>query len=60
MLTKCFRYLTARWPDEFGQGVVEYAIVLAFVAGVAIYVSNSDTARDVIQAVFADVQALVP
>ncbi len=45
------RYLS-RYLDEKGQGIVEYALILAFVVVVAAAITNSGTLKTKVSSVF--------
>ncbi|MBR3624484.1 MAG: pilin protein [Selenomonadaceae bacterium] len=40
-MLEILKYLKARYLSEKGQGMVEYALILAFVVAIAAYLSNS-------------------
>ena len=48
------RYLN-RYLGEKGQGIVEYALILAFVVVVAAAITNAGGLRTKVQAVFTDI-----
>ncbi len=48
------RYLD-RYLGEKGQGIVEYALILAFVVVVAVAITNGGGLRDKVQQVFTDI-----
>lgn len=45
-------YLKARYVSEKAQGIVEYALILAFVVAIAIAITSQDGLSDKIKAVF--------
>ena len=40
--------------DEKGQGIVEYALILAFVVAIAVALTNSSGLKDSVQGAFSD------
>ncbi len=50
------RYLN-RYLDEKGQGIVEYALILAFVVVVAVAISNGGALQQKVQGVFNNMSA---
>ncbi len=52
-------YVKARYLDRYlgekGQGIVEYALILAFVVVVAVAITNGGGLRDRVQQVFTDI-----
>jgi Flp pilus assembly pilin Flp len=52
-------YLRARYLGEKGQGIVEYAVLLAFVVAVASYVGSGGTLTNKISSVFTDVSGAI-
>ena len=54
-MKEIIEYLKARYLSEKAQGIVEYALVLAFVVVIAAAVTNGGGLRDKIQAVFTSV-----
>ncbi len=50
-------YLKARYLGEKGQGMVEYALILAFVVAIAAYLSGSGGIGDAISNVFVKVKS---
>lgn len=50
-----FNYLRARYLGEKGQGIIEYAVLLAFVVGIATYVGSDGTLTHRISSVFKEV-----
>ena len=44
-----------RYLGEKGQGIVEYALILAFVVVVAVAITNGGGLRDKVQQVFTDI-----
>ena len=49
------RYLS-RYLGERGQGIVEYALILAFVVVIAAAITNGGELKDKIQEVFNDIK----
>ena len=48
-------HLKNRYMSQKAQGFVEYALILAFVVAIAIFITNSDGGlRNAIQGVFSD------
>lgn len=41
-MKEIMEYLKVRYCSEKGQGIVEYALILAFVVGVAVFLSTDD------------------
>ena len=41
-MMEIIRYLKARYLSEKAQGIVEYALLLAFIVGIAIYITSGD------------------
>ena len=48
------RYLS-RYLDEKGQGIVEYALILAFVVVVAVAIANGGDLQTKVKKVFEDI-----
>lgn len=48
-------YLKARYISEKAQGIVEYALILAFVVAVAAALTNAGGLREKVQTVFTGV-----
>lgn len=48
-------YLKARYISEKAQGIVEYALILAFVVVVAAALTNAGGLKDKVNQVFTDV-----
>ena len=48
-------YLKARYVSEKAQGIVEYALILAFVVAIAIAITDKNGLSDKIKAVFTSV-----
>ena len=48
-------YLKARYMSEKAQGIVEYALILAFVVAIAAFVGSNGTLTDKITNVFQSV-----
>ena len=49
------RFLTSRYLGEKGQGIVEYAVLLAFVVVVATVLTTDNGLKDAISGVFTKV-----
>ena len=54
-MLEVIKYLKARYLSEKAQGIVEYALILAFVLILAMALTNSNGVKDKIKAVFDDV-----
>jgi pilus assembly protein Flp/PilA len=54
-----WNYLKERYLDQKGQGMVEYAVILAFVVVVAASLANAGTLQTAISAVFTSVANLL-
>lgn len=54
-MKEIIEYLKARYLSEKAQGIVEYALILAFVVVVATAITNGDGLRDKIKGVFESV-----
>ncbi len=52
-------YLRSRYLDENGQGIVEYALILAFVVVLAAYFGSSGTLGAAIKTVFTNVSTAI-
>ena len=50
-------YLRTRYLDEKGQGMVEYALILAFVVVIAGYLTGNNGIGQAISSTFAKVQS---
>ncbi|MBP2632306.1 MAG: hypothetical protein H6Q70_2934 [Firmicutes bacterium] len=55
-----WNYFKARYLGQKGQGMVEYALVLAFVAAVAVAIGTSGELKTAVSKAFTDVKALFP
>ena len=55
MVSMVLEYVRARYFGEKGQGIVEYAVLLAFVVAVAAVVGSNGTLTTKVKAVFNDV-----
>lgn len=55
MMTEIFTYVQSRLASQKGQGIVEYALILAFVVVVAAAITNGGGLRDKIATVFQKV-----
>ena len=47
-------YLRVRYLGQKGQGIVEYALILAFVVGLAIVLTNTGGLKDAVSDVFTN------
>lgn len=54
-MMEIIEYLKARYLGEKAQGIVEYALILAFVVIVAAAITNGGGLRDKVGAVFNNV-----
>lgn len=54
-MLEVIKYLKARYLSEKAQGIVEYALILAFVLILAMALTNPNGVKDKIKAVFDDV-----
>lgn len=54
-MKEIIEYLKARYLSEKAQGIVEYALILAFVVVVAAALTNGDGLRDKVANVFTSV-----
>ena len=52
-------YLKDRYMSEKGQGMVEYALIIAFVVGLAIVLTQQNGLSDAISNVFSDAASQV-
>lgn len=59
MVIEILKYLKARYVSEKAQGIVEYALILAFVAVIAAGLFGSDNIQGKIQAVFQHIENLL-
>ena len=55
MMMKIFEYVNARYLNGKGQGIVEYALILAFVIAVAAALFAGGDIRTAVTQIFADV-----
>lgn len=55
-----WNYLNARYLGQKGQGMVEYAVILAFVVVVAAGIASSGDLQTAVKKVFTDVKGLFP
>lgn len=55
MLKEVMEYVKVRYLGEKGQGIVEYALILAFVVVVAAAISDGGNLRERIAQVFTDI-----
>ncbi|MBR3721793.1 MAG: pilin protein [Selenomonadaceae bacterium] len=55
-MVEILKYLKARYLSEKGQGMVEYALILAFVVGIAVYLTGNDGIGQAINSVFGNVK----
>ena len=51
-MLEVIKYLKARYLSEKAQGIVEYALILAFVLILAMALTNQNGVKDKIKAVF--------
>ena len=54
-MLEVIKYLKARYLSEKAQGIVEYALILAFALILAMALTNPNGVKDKIKAVFDDV-----
>ncbi|SDO78569.1 Flp family type IVb pilin [Selenomonas ruminantium] len=54
-MKEIMEYLKVRYCNENGQGIVEYALILAFVVAIATYVGGDGTLTTKISTVFQNV-----
>ncbi len=52
-------YLKARYMDEKAQGMVEYALIIAFVVVIAAALTTSGSLKDAITGAFNSVQTTI-
>jgi len=57
MIMQVVNYLKARYMDEKAQGMVEYALIIAFVVAIAIYLTNSGGLGTAISSTFDNAKA---
>lgn len=57
-MVEILNYLKARYLSEKAQGIVEYALILAFVVVIAAGISNSGSIANGVQNVFNNVANL--
>ena len=50
-------YLRVRYLGQKGQGIVEYALILAFVVGLAAVLTNTGGLKDAVGKVFSNATA---
>ncbi len=55
-MKEIMEYLKVRYCSEKGQGIVEYALILAFVVAIAAYVGGTGTLTTKIKDVFTAVE----
>lgn len=58
MMTEIFTYVQSRLASQKGQGIVEYALILAFVVVVATALFNGDQLKEKVAKVFTDISGL--
>ena len=58
-MIEIIEYLKARYLSERGQGIVEYALILAFVTIIAAALINSDGLQNTISGVIQKVKDLL-
>lgn len=56
-MKEIIEYLKARYLSEKAQGIVEYALILAFVVVVAAAITNGSDLQKNVKAVFDDLSA---
>lgn len=56
-MKEIIEYLKARYLSEKAQGIVEYALILAFVVVVAAAITNGEGLQKKVKAVFDDLSA---
>ncbi len=54
-MKEIMEYLKARYMSEKAQGIVEYALILAFVVAIAAFVGSNGTLTNKISTVFQNV-----
>ena len=54
-MKEIFDYVNARYLGEKGQGMVEYALILAFVVGIAVVLSSDSGIKGALNTVFGNV-----
>lgn len=59
MVIEILKYLKARYVSEKAQGIVEYALILAFVAVIAAALFGSDGIQGSIEKVFDNIEGLL-
>lgn len=59
MVIEILKYLKARYVSEKAQGIVEYALILAFVAVIAAALFGNDNIEGKIKAVFQHIEDLL-
>ena len=59
MVIEILKYLKARYVSEKAQGIVEYALILAFVAVIAAGLFGSDGIQQAIENVFKNIKGLL-
>lgn len=52
-------HLKNRYMSQKAQGIVEYALILAFVVVVAAFLTNSNGLKDAIEGVFSNAAGMV-
>lgn len=57
MIKQVWDYLKARYMDEKAQGMVEYALIIAFVVAIAIYLSSQGGLGGAISSTFDNAKA---
>ena len=57
MIKQVLDYLKARYLDEKAQGMVEYALIIAFVVAIAVYLSSSGGLGEAISSTFDNAAA---
>lgn len=59
MVIEILKYLKARYVSEKAQGIVEYALILAFVAVIAAGLFGNEGIQKAIENVFANIKGLL-
>lgn len=59
MVIEILKYLKARYVSEKAQGIVEYALILAFVAVIAAGLFGTTGIQDAIEKVFENIKGLL-
>lgn len=59
MVIEILKYLKARYVSEKAQGIVKYALILAFVAVIAAALFGNDGIQGSIEKVFSNIEGLL-